>query len=313
MHTKKKVIFCGNPKIRVEALRALFDTNKYEILFVITQPDKLVGRKKEIVFSPVKNFCLENNIKFFQPIKILDIQSEIIEAKPDLILTCAYGQFINTKILEVPKYKCINIHASLLPKYRGGAPIHWSIINGEKETGISIMFMEKAMDSGNVIYVEKIDIEDSDDLATLFTKMEALAYKVVYNQINTLFDLNLVGEKQDESKVTFGYNIKREDEKINWNISSKNIHNLIRGLSPKPGAFTTLDNKIVKVLNSKLTQDTTLDKEPGDIISITKEGILIKTLDNDLLLNEIQFEGKNIIKENDIFNSKHKLFNKKFI
>ena len=175
------------------------------------------------------------------------------------------------------------------------------------------MFMEKAMDSGNVIYVEKIDIEDSDNLATLFTKMEALAYKVVYNQINTLFDLNLVGEKQDESKVTFGYNIKREDEKINWNISSKNIHNLIRGLSPKPGAFTTLDNKIVKVLNSKLTQDTTLDKEPGDIISITKEGILIKTLDNDLLLNEIQFEGKNIIKENDIFNSKHKLFNKKFI
>lgn len=313
MDTKKKVIFCGTPKIGVEALRALFDTNKYEILFVITQPDKLVGRKKEIVFSPVKNFCLENNIKFFQPIKILDIQSEIIEAKPDLILTCAYGQFINTKILEVPKYKCINIHASLLPKYRGGAPIHWSIINGEKETGISIMFMEKAMDSGNVIYVEKIDIEDSDNLATLFTKMEALAYKVVYNQINTLFDLNLVGEKQDESKVTFGYNIKKEDEKINWNISSKNIHNLIRGLSPKPGAFTTLDNKIVKVLNSKLTQVTTLDKEPGDIISITKEGILIKTLDNDLLLNEIQFEGKNIIKENDIFNSKQKLFNKKFI
>ncbi|MGL5246252.1 MAG: methionyl-tRNA formyltransferase [Mycoplasmoidaceae bacterium] len=309
----KKVIFCGTPKIGSEALRALYDSNKYEILFVITQPDKLVGRKKEIIFSPVKIFCIKNNIKFFQPIKISDIQNEISAVKPDLILTCAYGQFINSKILEIPKYKCVNIHASLLPKYRGGAPIHWALINGEKETGISIMFMEKAMDSGNIIYTEKIKINDDDNLASLFSKMEVLAYKVVYEQIETLFDINLVGKKQDESKVTFGYNIKREDEKINWNNPSKSIHNLIRGLSPTPGSFTTLDNQIVKILNSKLTQNNSPNKQPGDIISISKNGVLIKTLDNDLLLNEIQFEGKNIIKENDIFNSKQKLLNKRFI
>ncbi|MGL5591506.1 MAG: methionyl-tRNA formyltransferase [Mycoplasmoidaceae bacterium] len=313
MDAKKKIIFCGTPKIGAEALRALFDTNKYEILFVITQPDKLVGRKKEIIFSPVKTFCIENNIKYFQPTKISEIQNEIINAKPDLILTCAYGQFINSQILEIPKYRCVNIHASLLPKYRGGAPIHWALINGEKETGISIMFMEKAMDSGNIIYMEKIEINDNDNLASLFTKMEALAYKVVYEQIDSLFNQNLVGEKQDESKVTFGFNIKREDERINWNNYSKNIHNLIRGLSPKPGSFTTLDNQIVKILNSKLTESKTHNKQPGDVISITKEGALVKTLDNDLLLNEIQFEGKNIIKENDIFNIKQKLLNKKFI
>ncbi|MGL5640543.1 MAG: methionyl-tRNA formyltransferase [Mycoplasmoidaceae bacterium] len=313
MDAKKKIIFCGTPKIGAEALRALFDINKYEILFVITQPDKLVGRKKEVIFSPVKNFCIEKNIKYFQPIKISDIQNEIIEANPDLILTCAYGQFINSQILEIPKYKCINIHASLLPKYRGGAPIHWALINGEKETGISIMFMEKTMDSGNIIYMEKIKIDDNDNLGSLFTKMEKLAYKVVYEQINSLFNLNLVGEKQDESKVTFGYNIKREDERINWNSSSIKIHNLIRGLSPKPGSFTTLDNKIVKILSSKLTQSNSPKNNPGEIISITKEGILVKTFDNDLLLNQIQFEGKNIIKEKDIFNSKQKLLNKKFI
>ncbi|MGL4616828.1 MAG: methionyl-tRNA formyltransferase [Mycoplasmoidaceae bacterium] len=312
MDSKKKIIFCGTPKIGAEALRAIFDSNKYKILFVITQPDKLVGRRKEIVFSPVKNFCIQNNIKFFQPIKISDIQNEISEAKPDLILTCAYGQFISSKILEIPKYRCINIHASLLPKYRGGAPIHWALINGEKETGISIMFMEKKMDSGNVIYMEKINIDDNDNLKSLFSKMESLAYKVVFEQIDTLFNPNLEGEKQDESKVTFGYNIKREDEKIDWNKSSKNIHNLIRGLSPYPGSFTTLDNQIVKIFNSKLTKNNSSNKKPGDIISVLKDGVLVKTLDNDLILNEIQFEGKKIIKENDIFNIKQKLLNKKF-
>ncbi len=228
-------------------------------------------------------------------------------------MTCAYGQFVPTSILEIPKYKCINVHASLLPKYRGGAPIHWAIINGEKKTGITLMFMEKEMDSGNIIYQEEIAIDNEDDLGTLFTKMENLAYKIVDENIDKLFDENLKSIKQDNEKVTFGYNIKREDEKIDWNKSSFDIYNLIRGLKPKPGSYTTLDEKVVKIYKSKILENKTENKNYGEIISIEKNGLVVATIDNDLLITEIQFEGKNIIKDNDIYNNRIRLMNKKFI
>ncbi|MGL4647641.1 MAG: methionyl-tRNA formyltransferase [Mycoplasmoidaceae bacterium] len=310
---RKKIIFCGTPLIGRKCLEAIFNKEKYEIIFVISQPDKLIGRKKEIIFSPVKNFCLEHQIQLYQPEKISELKEVIANAQPDLILTCAYGQFIPSSILEIPQYKCINVHASLLPKYRGGAPIHWALINGEKETGITLMFMEKVMDAGAIIYQEKIAIEANDNLLTLFNKMENLAYQVVNQKIDDLFNEQLKSWEQDLNQVTFGYNIKREDERIDWNWDVCKIYNRIRGLAYNPTSFSTIADKIIKIYQAEITSSQTKKLPPGTIIDVNKKGILVATKNEDLLITEIQFEGKKMIKGNDIYNNRLKLINQRFI
>lgn len=299
----KNIVFCGTPLIAVRCIQALIDKGLKPKL-VITQPDKISGRKKEILFSPVKQFCIDNGIKFIQPNKISESLEEIKNTNPDLLITCAYGQFIPESILSIPRFFSINIHASLLPKYRGGAPIHWSIINGEKETGITIMEMIKKMDAGDIFFSEKINISEDETLKSLFAKMEDLAYKVVYDKIDLFFDKKLNKIPQDESKATFGYNITREDEKLNFNLDDSQIYNKIRGLYPSPGAFFIYNKKNIKVYKSIKTNIKS-SKEPGSIIELNNNGVQIATKTNDIILNEIKIEGKSLVKNKEILNYKN--------
>ncbi len=297
----KKIVFCGTPVISVRCIEALVDLGLKPVL-VITQPDKVVGRKKEVVFSPVKQYCIEHDIKYLQPIKIKEVEDQIKAENPDLLLTCAYGQFVPESILKIPEYYALNIHASLLPKHRGGAPIHWSIIRGDEETGITIMEMIKQMDAGDIFYVEKLAIAANDDLDSLFTKMEDLAYDVVKKYINNFFTKDLPRIKQDESQVTFSYNITREDEKIDFNKKAIDIHNLIRGLCSTPAAYCLFDSKIVKVYKTQVLDKKTPNKKAGEIIELNHKGIVVATNDNDIILTDIKLEGKNRVSNKQIKN-----------
>ncbi len=297
----KKVIFCGTPQISVECIKALIDKNIKPVL-VITQPDKFVGRKKEIIYSPVKQYCIDNNIDFLQPQKINEIKDIISEIKPDLLITCAYGQFIPESILSIPKYYSINIHASLLPKLRGGAPIHWSIINGDKKTGITIMEMIKEMDAGDIFYQEEIEILDDDNLETLFKKMEKLAYDVVCKYINNFFEHGLAKTKQNINEITFGLNIKREDEKIDFNKSCQEVYNKIRGLYPIPSAFSIYENKIIKFYKSIKTNIDCLNIENGTILKLDDSGLHISCNDKIIIISALKIEGKGLVENKNIKN-----------
>ena len=286
---KLRVVYMGTPEFSVEPLKKIDEL--YDVLLVVTQPDKEVGRKKEIVYSPVKKYALENNIEVFQPVKIREDYKRIIECNPDIIITCAYGQIIPKALLDYPKYKCINIHASLLPKYRGGAPIHHSIINGDDYTGVSIMYMDEKMDSGDIIYQEKVKIEDSDNVGTMFNKLSVLGSKMIIKVLPDILDNRIKPIKQDEDKVTYAYNISKEDEKLNFNNSTRNIFNKIRGLNPFPVCYSMLDNKRIKIYSSRIGSSNK-DGKVGQIINIYSDGIGIKTNDGEIIITELQIEGK---------------------
>ncbi|AUM62544.1 methionyl-tRNA formyltransferase [Spiroplasma monobiae] len=294
-----KVIFCGTPQISVEILKGLENTG-VEIIGVITQPDKQVGRKKEIKFSPVKEYALTKGYTLFQPYKIGDILEDLKKLNPDFMLTCAYGQFITQPILDLFK-NCINTHASILPKYRGGSPIQFAIMNGEKTTGISLMKMVKKMDAGEVYYQEEIEIDDEDNSETLFNKMAVLGKRMVEEKLLDIFEEKIKGIDQDESKVTFAYNLKNEQEVIDWNNSAFEINNFIRALSPQPIAFTFINEERIKIKSARVIKDeenlATLDRifANGEVISTDKEGIIVNTSNGYLKILEIQREGKKMV------------------
>lgn len=295
-----KIVYMGTPDFSVAPLNELIK-NKYNVLAVVTQPDKEVGRKKEIKFSPVKEYALSNNIKVLQPEKIRNDYKEIIDLDPDIIITCAYGQIIPKELLEYPKYKCVNIHASLLPKLRGGAPIHKAIINGYDKTGITIMYMDEKMDSGDIIYQEEIKIEDNDNVGTLFDKLSILGSKMIIKVLPNIISADINPIKQNEEDVTYAYNISREEEKLDFNKTSREVFNHIRGLNPWPVSYSTLDDKKVKIYESKIGNS---DKkgQPGEIINIYKDSVGVKTKDGEILIYELQFEGKKKVFVKDYLN-----------
>ncbi len=285
---KLKVVFMGTPEFSVPVLKGLIENTN--VIGVVTQPDKIVGHKKEIEYSPIKKIALNNNIEVLQPIKIREEYQPIIDLNPDIIITCAYGQIIPKELLDFPKYKAINVHASLLPKYRGGAPIHWSLINGDDKTGITIMFMAPGMDDGDIISQEKIEIKEDDNLDSLEARLSILGRDLLLKTLPRILDGSNKRIKQNEKDVTFAKIIKREDEFLNLDDLAINVHNKIRGLSSVPGASLFLDGNIVKIYSSSTTDS--LSKEPGKIYDITKEGILVGTKDYMILFKEVKFEGK---------------------
>ena len=284
-----KVIFMGTPSFAVPILEQLIE--KTNIILVVSQPDREKDRKGNILPTPIKKIATENNIEVYQPIKIKEEYEKIISLNPDIIITCAYGQIIPEEILNKPKYGCINVHGSLLPKLRGGAPIHHAIIDGEKETGITIMYMDKLMDSGDIISQKKISILNEDNLDSLYTKMSQLGAELLIETLPSIINGTNERIKQDESKVTFGYNITKEEEKINFSKSSQEIYNQIRGLNSFPGAYCILDDKRLKVYTSEITRQTS-NKPSGTIINIDKNGIFVSTGDKVIKLTEIKLEGK---------------------
>lgn len=298
-----KVIFMGTPDFCVPILEELI--KKCTVIAVVTQPDKEVGRKKVLTPSPIKEVTLKNNIKVLQPVKIKEEYQDIIDLNPDIIITCAYGQIVPEVILNAPKYGCINVHASLLPKLRGGAPIHKAIINGYKKTGITIMYMDKGMDTGDMISKKEVDITDFDTAETLHDKLQKASVPLLMETLPSIINGTNKREKQNNDEATYAYNVSREDEHVNFNDTSLNVYNKIRGLNSWPGAYATLDDKNIKLWVSKIS-DNVYDKKPGTIVNLNKDGMEVVTKDKSILITELQLPGKKKMNIKDFINGNKK-------
>ena len=294
-----KVVFMGTPEFSVPILKGLIEN--YEVIGVVTQPDKEVGRKQEMTFSPIKKIAVENNIKVIQPNKIRIEYQEIINLKPDIIVTCAYGQIIPKEILDCPKYGCINVHASLLPKLRGGAPIHRAIINGDKKTGITIMYMDEGMDTGDIISTEEVEITDDMCVGDLHDILSNMGRDLLLKTLPSIINGTNNRIKQNDEEASFGKIIKREDEHINFDDTTTNVYNKIRGLSPFPSRYAVLDEKILKIYKSIIGSSNKSGKI-GEIINVYKDGIGVKTSDGEIVLTEIKPEGKKKMSVRDYLN-----------
>lgn len=298
-----KVIFMGTPVFCVPILEELIkETN---VVAVVTQPDKEVGRKREISFSPIKKVAIKNNIKVLQPVKIKEEYEVIISLNPDIIITCAYGQIVPLAILNCPKYGCINVHASLLPKLRGGAPIHKAIINGYDKTGITIMYMDKGMDTGDMIAKEEVKIEDNDTAESLHDKLSAISVPLLMKTLPSIINGTNKREKQNDADATYAYNVSREEEHVSFDKSSKDVYNQIRGLNSWPGAYAVLDDKNIKLWSSSITNNK-YDKTPGTIINLDKNGLCVATKDGSVLIKELQIPGKKKMNIKDFINGNKK-------
>lgn len=295
-----KIVFMGTPDFSVPVLKSLIDN--YKIRAVITQPDKIVGRGNKIVFSPIKKVALENTILTLQPAKISESVDEILALEPDLIITCAYGQILPKRILDYPKLGCINVHASLLPKYRGGAPIHRAIMNGAKKTGITIMYMDSKMDEGDIISQASVEITDTETASSLHDKLSILGANLLIETLPSILNGTCSRTKQDSSLASYGFNIKREDEKIDFNKTKREIYNQIRGLNSWPGSYCICESKILKVWQSYITDNYYPNKFNGEITNIYKDGFGVKVENGEIVFTIVQPEGKQPMKAIDFVN-----------
>lgn len=293
---KKKIVFMGTPKFAVPVLEMLIEN--YGVDLVITQPDKKVGRKKVLTPPPVKVVALDNNIKVLQPEKIStdeETYNTLKELNPDIIITAAYGQLVPEKILEIPKHKCINVHGSLLPKLRGGAPIQYSILEDHKKTGITIMYMVKKLDAGDMISKVEVDILDSDNYESLHDKLSVAGLDLLNETLPKIFSGDIAPEKQDDEQATFARNILREDEKIDWNTSAREVFNKVRALDPTPGAFTYLDGNVLKIWSSEVVEleEQSSYSKVGTIVKQDKKNIYVLCGNETILkVHELQVSGK---------------------
>lgn len=282
----------GTPDFSVPILRALVNEG-YNVELVVTQPDRPVGRKKIMTPPPVKKEAEIQNIPVFQPEKLADNYQQIIELKPDLIITAAYGQILPSLLLNAPQFGCINVHASLLPELRGGAPIHHALLQGKKQTGITIMYMVDKLDAGDILTQEKVEIEINDNVGTMHDKLSDTGASLLISTLPKLFKGELTPVEQDHARSTFASNIKREQEKIDWNKDNLDVHNQIRGLNPWPVAFTKYQGKVMKIWAAE-PDDHEYKGEPGEIVDIINNESLLIVCGNKkgLKVTEIQPAGK---------------------
>lgn len=280
----------GTPKFAVPSLAILLNNN-YNVIAVVTQPDKPAGRGLHLQSSEIKNYAISKNISVLQPdeLKSPIFIDEIKNLNPDLIIVVAY-RILPPEVFNIPKYGAFNLHASLLPKYRGGAPINWAIINGETETGVTTFFLQEKVDTGNIILQKKIDIEFEDTAGTLYEKLSLLGAQAVLETVKLIESGNAKAYPQDESLATRAPKIFKENCKINWNKKAIEIYNLIRGLSPTPCSFTYFNNKILKIYSSKITERKSTE-EAGKVL-IEGKNLFVNTIDFQLQILELQLEGK---------------------
>ncbi len=297
----KKIVFMGTPIFSVPVLEKLIEN--YNVIGVVTQPDKEVGRKRILTKSPVKILAEQNNIKVLQPIKLRNEYQDIIDLNPDMIVTCAYGQILPKELLEYPKYKTINVHASILPKYRGGAPIHHAIINGEKTTGITIMRTDVGMDDGDIITKREIEILDTDDYETLSNKLSILGSDLLIETLPDIFNGKVTYQKQNNEEATFAYTIKRDDERLDFTKTTNEIYNKIRALS-LTGSYAILDDEEIKIYSS--FKGEKIGSIEGQIICIYKDGIGVATSDGEIIITSIQVPGKKKMLVKDYLNGINK-------
>lgn len=288
-----KIIFMGTPDFSVPVLKRIIDEG-YEVLAVVTQPDRPVGRKKVLTPPPVKVEAEKHGIPVYQPEKIRDSAelAKILTLEPDVVVTAAFGQILPNELLEAPKYGCINVHASLLPELRGGAPIHYSILQGKEKTGITIMYMAEKLDAGDILTQVEVTIEEEDNVGTMHDKLSQVGADLLADTLPKLLKGELTPIKQDETKATFASNIKRSDEKIDWTKTGEEIYNHVRALNPWPVSYTLLEGKVLKLWQTKKV--TGFKKaEPGTIIDLLEDGFVVATgNDTSIEIIELQPSGK---------------------
>jgi methionyl-tRNA formyltransferase len=287
------LVFMGTPEFSVPILSMLQEEG-YSILAVVTQPDRPVGRKKVLTPTPVKKEALRLGLPVLQPEKLKGSQQmdEILAMQPDIIVTAAFGQILPKEILDAPEFGCLNVHASLLPAYRGGAPIHQAIIDGRDETGVTIMYMAQKLDAGDIISQESIPIEDADTTGILFEKLSIVGRDLLKETLPTILSRSNARMVQDENKVTFARNISREQERIDWNQSAKDIYNQVRGLNPWPVAYTTLRQEAVKVWWGQPSQQS-YTQPVGTVVELIGDRLVVQTgFEQAFEITELQPAGK---------------------
>ena len=298
----KRVVFMGTPEFSVPVLEMLIENTN--VVLVVTQKDNYVGRHHELKFSPVKEVAIKYNIEVFQPQEIKNDYQRILEVNPDIIITCAYGQFIPDVVLNAPEYKSINVHASLLPKLRGGSPLHRCIIDGYDKTGITIMYMASGMDNGDIIKQKETPIDIKDNVGIIHDKLSIMGKDLLLEVLPSIFNRTNDRIKQNEKEVTFAYNITREEEKIDFNKTAVEVYNQIRGMYPFPISYTTLDNEILKVCVSEIGSDT--KGTPGEITNIYKNGFGVRCSDKEIIITRVKPSGKKEMAASDFINGKKK-------
>ena len=304
-----RVVFMGTPEFSVPLLKSLIENTN--VVLVVSQPDALVGRKKVLTPSPVKAVAEESGIPVLTPNKLRDEYEAVLNYKPDIIITCAYGQIVPKIVLDYPEYGCINVHASLLPKYRGASPINAAIKDGEEETGITIMYMDETLDTGNIIHAASLKIEDNDTYGTLSEKMSVLGAELLLKTLPKIIEGTNFSIPQDHGCATYVGLIKRSDERIDFNKTRKEVYNFVRSLNPSPLANIIIDGSEWKIVETKIGEEKT--GEIGVITSVNKDSFGIMTKDGEILVTSLKPEGKKVMTTKDFFNGykKENLLNKK--
>lgn len=308
---KERIVFMGTASFSLEVLKMLID-EQYDIVGVVTQPDRYVGRKKVLTMPDVKVEALKYNIPVIQPQKIKEDYEDVLALEPDLIITAAYGQIIPQVLLEKPRLGCVNVHASLLPKYRGGAPVHQAIIDGEEKTGVTIMYMVQKMDAGNIISQKETPILEDDTVGILYDRLSVIGAELLKETLPSIMNGTNDSIEQDESQVTYARTISREDERIDWNSSVKQVYNKVRGMNPWPGSYTTYLGKNVKIWGGQVhycenAMKHHMYQESGTIVKVLKDAIGVKVNDGIFLITELQLEGKKRMSVKDYLNG-HNIF-----
>ena len=306
-----KIVYMGTPDFAVNPLHALAEAG-YEVTGVVTQPDKPKGRGKSMLPTPVKEEALKHGFPVYQPVKVRDPEFlQVLEKlDPDIIVVAAFGQIIPKSILELPKYGCVNVHASLLPLYRGGAPVHRAIIDGRKETGVTIMYMAEKMDAGDIISQKSTPITDDDNLEIVYDRLTDIGAELLKDTLPSIFDETNDRIPQNPDEVVYAPIIKREDERLDWNKTAREIFNHVRGLYPHPGTFTTYNGQVVKIYKGEIhncpnAKKHHKDEKNGTIVKIFKDAIGVKVEDGVFIITEIQLSGKKRMSVKDYLNGKN--------
>ncbi len=288
-----KIIFMGTPDFSVPVLKRLIEDG-YEVIAVVTQPDRPVGRKRVLTPPPVKTEALKHGIEVFQPEKIRQQEEldKILALDADLIVTAAFGQILPKALLEAPKFGCINVHASLLPELRGGAPIHYAIMEGKEKTGITIMYMVEKLDAGDIISQVEVAITEEDNVGTLHDKLSEAGASLLSATIPQILKGQISPVKQNDDQATFAWNIKREQERIDWSVSGAKIYNHIRGMNPWPVAYTEVNGSVLKIWQAEKKEGQDPNR-PGEILSLEEDGLIVGTGDDiGIKITELQPAGK---------------------
>ena len=303
---KERIVFMGTASFSLAVLQMLLE-NQYHVVGVVTQPDRYVGRKKVLTMPDVKVEALKYDIPVIQPVRIKEDYQAILDLQPDLIITAAYGQIIPQALLDAPRLGCVNVHASLLPLYRGGAPVHQAIIDGQEKTGVTIMYMVKKMDAGDIISQKETPILQDDTVGILYDRLSDLGAQLLKETLPSVLNGTNQRIPQDESLVTYAPTLSREDERIDWNLSAKQVYNKVRGTNPWPGSYTTYQGKTVKIWAGQVHQCENAMKhhahqDNGTIVKIFKDAIGVKVNDGVYLITELQLEGKKRMSVKDYLN-----------